>query len=305
MFGLCFIPILSTFRSGKFGVVCFREGRLVVVPLGDGTFAARLLRLAAREQVTCLNQTPCGLRQIVKLRSPVTKAFSLRHVIFGGEALYFANLLPWFRRHGDAATATREHVRNHGDDRARHIPAAYRSRRPERNSQFDRCSDTRSALLPARLEAASGAARCRRRNLCWWRRRGERLPQPTGADGRAICTGSICCGFVRRSDVQVGRPSAVPRVRRSRISRSWRLASENSRVSHRTRRDRGSSNPAHRCAPMRRCGSPGSTREQKLVTYFVPMSLGGTNGTQLREFLQKKLPAHMIRMPSWRWTRFR
>jgi hypothetical protein len=45
------------------------------------------------------------------------------------------------------------------------------------------------------------------------------------------------------------------------------------------------------CAVMARQDRPG---EQKLVAYFVPTSRGGTTGIELREFLQKKLPAHMI-----------
>jgi non-ribosomal peptide synthase protein (TIGR01720 family) len=56
-----------------------------------------------REQVTVLNQTPSAFHQLVQREeSPGTASeLALRLVIFGGEALEFRSLRPWFDRHGD------------------------------------------------------------------------------------------------------------------------------------------------------------------------------------------------------------
>ncbi|WP_147373520.1 non-ribosomal peptide synthetase, partial [Gemmobacter lutimaris] len=78
-------------------------GRLVIVPRvvtrDPGAFADLMLR----EGVTVLNQTPSAFQQLTAhcARQPVPPAFALRHVIFGGEALNWAALAPWFAAYGD------------------------------------------------------------------------------------------------------------------------------------------------------------------------------------------------------------
>ena len=59
--------------------------------------------LLCREQVTVLNQTPSAFRQLVQAEESITDTsrLGLRLVIFGGEALDFQSLRPWFERHGD------------------------------------------------------------------------------------------------------------------------------------------------------------------------------------------------------------
>ena len=55
-----------------------------------------------KEQVTVLNQTPSAFYQLMTVdqarRSP---ELALRVIIFGGEALNFKTLRPWFETHGD------------------------------------------------------------------------------------------------------------------------------------------------------------------------------------------------------------
>jgi amino acid adenylation domain-containing protein len=79
-------------------------GRLVVVPYFVTRSPQDFYDLLAREQVTVLNQTPAAFYQLVQVEEAITaKPLALRYVIFGGEALNFASLRPWLKRHGDRA----------------------------------------------------------------------------------------------------------------------------------------------------------------------------------------------------------
>jgi len=79
-------------------------GRVVVVPYAVTRSPSDFLRLVVDERVTVLNQTPSAFRTFIDADRgtalPV-EAFHLRYVIFGGEALSFEMLRPWFERHGD------------------------------------------------------------------------------------------------------------------------------------------------------------------------------------------------------------
>ena len=81
----------------------FFGGRLVVVPFGLSRTPTSFYQLLRDQKVTVLNQTPSAFRQLAKVdESSVADAgLSLRLVIFGGEALDFKGLKPWFDRHGD------------------------------------------------------------------------------------------------------------------------------------------------------------------------------------------------------------
>ncbi|MCB0300892.1 MAG: AMP-binding protein, partial [Calditrichaeota bacterium] len=61
-------------------------------------------KLLVDEKVTVLNQTPSAFQQLIAadLQSAKPANFALRYVIFGGEALNFQMLKPWFDRYGDA-----------------------------------------------------------------------------------------------------------------------------------------------------------------------------------------------------------
>ncbi|AOX01050.1 hypothetical protein BJP34_17820 [Moorena producens PAL-8-15-08-1] len=80
-------------------------GRLVVVPYWVSRSPDAFCELLCHEQVTILNQTPSAFKQLIdfELSQEYASNISLRLVIFGGEALDFHSLEPWFERHGDTA----------------------------------------------------------------------------------------------------------------------------------------------------------------------------------------------------------
>ena len=80
----------------------FYGGRLVIVPYMTSRSASAFRELLLRERVTVLNQTPSAFRQLIQAdRAHAPGKFALRYVIFGGEALEFQSLRPWFERYGD------------------------------------------------------------------------------------------------------------------------------------------------------------------------------------------------------------
>ncbi|MBW4490249.1 MAG: amino acid adenylation domain-containing protein [Trichocoleus desertorum ATA4-8-CV12] len=78
-------------------------GRLVVVSYWNTRSPEAFYQLLCKEQVTVLNQTPSAFRQLIQAEASlgISEALNLRLVIFGGEALSYPSLQPWFERHGD------------------------------------------------------------------------------------------------------------------------------------------------------------------------------------------------------------
>ena len=77
-------------------------GRLVVVPFTVSRSPEEFYELLVREQITVLNQTPSAFYQLMVVdQKRRSFEIALRVVIFGGEALNFKALRPWFEMHGD------------------------------------------------------------------------------------------------------------------------------------------------------------------------------------------------------------
>ncbi|MEH1860172.1 MAG: amino acid adenylation domain-containing protein [Nostoc sp.] len=78
-------------------------GQLIVVPYWLSRSPEEFYKLLLTQQVTVLNQTPSAFRQLIQVEESLGNSnnLSLRKVIFGGEALQIESLRPWFERHGD------------------------------------------------------------------------------------------------------------------------------------------------------------------------------------------------------------
>jgi amino acid adenylation domain-containing protein len=77
-------------------------GKLVVVPFAVSRSPEDFYELLVKEQVTVLNQTPSAFYQLTTVDQARRSAeLALRVVVFGGEALNFSALRPWFAMHDD------------------------------------------------------------------------------------------------------------------------------------------------------------------------------------------------------------
>jgi amino acid adenylation domain-containing protein len=77
-------------------------GKLVIVPFDLSRSPEDFLNLLRQEAVTVLNQTPSAFRQLIRADELWGgELTALKWVVFGGEALDFKSLKPWFDRHGD------------------------------------------------------------------------------------------------------------------------------------------------------------------------------------------------------------
>jgi amino acid adenylation domain-containing protein len=77
-------------------------GKLIVVSFAVSRSPEDFYTLLADQEVTVLNQTPSAFYLLSRLEEMgAARPLSLRVVIFGGEALQFRALRPWFKRHGE------------------------------------------------------------------------------------------------------------------------------------------------------------------------------------------------------------
>ena len=163
-------------------------GRVVVVPYAITRSPAELLELLVRERVTVLNQTPSAFRSLIEADRRAAlppEALALRYVIFGGEALSFETLRPWFDRHGDARpqlvnmygiTETTVHVS--------YRPIAREDLEARRGSMIGRpIPDLRIDILDARLQ-----------------------PVASGETGEIVVSGAgVSNGYLRRPELTAER----------------------------------------------------------------------------------------------------
>ena len=105
-----------------FGALLY-GGRLVIVPYAVSRSATDFHQLLRDERVTVLNQTPSAFRQLIRADERAGQRLdALRYVIFGGEALEFQSLRPWFDQLWRDPTPVGKHVRDYGNDGACDLP---------------------------------------------------------------------------------------------------------------------------------------------------------------------------------------
>ena len=269
-------------------------GRLVIVPYLVTRSPQDFYGLLAQERVTVLNQTPAAFYQLIQVEeSGVVRPLSLRYVIFGGEALNFAQLRPWLKRHGDSApqlvnmygiTETTVHVTY------RPLTAADIEGEP-RSLIGAPIPDLKLYVLDA-----------------------KRQPVPPGVPGEIYVGGAgVAQGYLNRPDLSAERFMADPfagtagarmyksgdRARLLKTGDVEYLGRADSQIKIRGFRiEPGEIEAAlvgHPCvqqaAAVVRTDSTGTP---KLVAYAVPKPGSALVPSELREFLQKKLPGHMI-----------
>jgi amino acid adenylation domain-containing protein len=78
-------------------------GKLVIISHIKSRSPIEFYDLLIKQGVTVLNQTPSAFRQLIQIDQgrEDKNVLKLRYIIFGGEALDFSSLIPWFKKHGD------------------------------------------------------------------------------------------------------------------------------------------------------------------------------------------------------------
>jgi amino acid adenylation domain-containing protein len=271
-------------------------GKLVVVPYWISRSAEAFHRLLASEQVTVLNQTPSAFRQLMAADEFAGQdvELKLRLIIFGGEALELQSLRPWFARHGD--------------------------RKPQLVNMFGITETTVHVtyrlLTASDLELASSSV-IGRPLACLqvYLLDGRGQPVPVGVPAE-ICVGGtgLARGYLNRAELTAERfvPHPYVAAAGARLYRSGDLARflPDGDIEYLGRIDNQVKVRGFRIElgeieaalaeheGVRECivvATDDANGETKLLAYLVGGQQQPAPGVSaLREFLQEKLPEHMI-----------
>ncbi|HSF38968.1 MAG TPA: amino acid adenylation domain-containing protein [Thermoanaerobaculia bacterium] len=268
-------------------------GRLVVVPRSVSRAPEKLYELLSTEGVTVLNQTPSVFRQVVLADATDPLPLSLRFVIFGGEALEPGTLRPWFQRHGDGSprlvnmygiTETTVHVTYRPVTCADLAgPSAIGQPIPDlRLHLLDRRMQPVPVGVPGEIFVGGpGLARgyLHRPGLTAARF----VPDPFGEPGGRL---------YRSGDLAIRRPDATGRLDLEYLGRiDHQVKIRGFRIELGEIEAALGSHPEVRETVVLAHQEGASAR---LVAYVVPRGKGAPGAAELREFLGRKLPEHMI-----------
>ena len=83
----------------------FYGGRLLVIPHAMNRSFVRFYEYLEEQGVTVLSQTPTSFSQLITTEQELDREsrLKLRYVVFGGEALHYGSLRPWFERHEECS----------------------------------------------------------------------------------------------------------------------------------------------------------------------------------------------------------
>jgi amino acid adenylation domain-containing protein len=269
-------------------------GRLVCVPYWITRSPKDFYDLLADEQITILNQTPAAFYQIAQLEeSGVVRPLALRRVIFGGEALNFANLRPWFERHGDqrpllvnmyGITETTVHV-TYREVTEQDVKNQVRSLIgfPIPDLRLYLLDDQLQPVLPGTAgEICVGGAGV----ACGYLHRPELTAERfvedpfAGRAGALMYRSGDLARFIEGGDIEyLGRRDMQVKIRGFRIELG---EIEATLVGHPTVRQ---------AVVLARKDGPG---DQKLVAYCVFEAERRPPAGELQDFLKTKLPEHMV-----------
>ncbi len=270
-------------------------GRLVIVPYLVSRSPDAFYGLLGREKVTVLNQTPSAFRQLIQAeeRAEARSELLLRLVIFGGEALELQSLKPWFDRHGDK----RPQLVNMYGITETTVHVTYRP------------------INTADLNQASGSViGCAIPDLQIYILDRRRQPVPIGVPGEMYVGGAgVARGYLRRPELNAERFIADPFSSdpAARLYKTGDLArylpngdiEYLGRIDHQVkirgfRIEVGEIEAAlcrypivREAVVLAREDAPG---EKRLVAYLTLEAGKTLNVSELRSFLQQKLPDYMI-----------